>query len=400
MLKPKVVILGGGFGGVYSYLELKKFSKTAPLDITIINKSADFLFVPLLNETINGKLNKTDLLQPIADLIKNSGAKILVAEAHFIDFKRQIVRTDKFDLEYDYLILAVGSRTDFFNVPGAEKHSLVLENTSDSAKIYQQITANAAAAQTTENRDLRRKLLTTAIVGAGPTGSELGVKINQLLGKIDPSILPNQRSTYVIDKADVLFPALPTQLRVKAEIILKREGVTLIAGANVIKVGSDYVEFIGKQRLEAKNIIWAAGVKPILPGLSDSLKTDSAGRILVDNYLRVLGHKNVFALGDAASFQNTTGETLPSLAQVAIKQSGFVARNIVHSVVGEPLEVFDYKLLGLLIALGHRQGVGKILGLNISGSLVRLAVNAAYINGYPLFKNKLKLSARLVRRVF
>ncbi|MGH7237519.1 MAG: NAD(P)/FAD-dependent oxidoreductase, partial [Candidatus Saccharimonadales bacterium] len=341
-----------------------------------------------------------DLCQPIAELIKNSAAKIMVAEAHFIDFEHQIVRTDKSDLPYDYLVLAVGSRTNFFSVPGAEAHSLVLENTSDSAKICQQITANAALAQTTAEQDLKRKLLTSVIVGAGPTGAELAVKINQLLGKIKPPNLTDQSKTYVIEKAGELFPALPKRLRVGAAAILKREGVSLIAGVNVVKVGADYLELAGRQRLEAKNIIWAAGVKPVLPDLSDCLQMGSTGRILVDNYLRVRGHKNVFALGDVASFQNTTGETLPSLAQVAIKQSRYVARNIVHLVVDEPLEVFDYKLLGLLIPLGHHRGVGKLLGLNISGPLVRLAVNAAYIKGYPLFKNKLKLSARLVRPRF
>jgi NADH dehydrogenase len=377
--KQRLLIVGGGFAGVYTYLNLPKKFKAEILDVTIVSKSEDFVFTPMLIELLTEEVSSSDVQIPMKDIIGSQQARIVVSEVLSINLKGQKVYTSTDVLEYDYLILAIGSKPNFYNINGAEQYSRSLKRLADVTTIADYIESTPPSKQ-----------LRISIVGAGPTGVELAAKINELVGAKALRQTANQPRTTIgiVEAQEQILAYLPLTLRHKATKILERQGITVMTNSVINKVSRDGLRLSDGTIIQSDIIIWTAGVQPSLPVITPALDQNQNGQIKTDRYLRVLGCKNVFALGDVASVESV-GSVVPASAQAAIESSKVVAKNIVNSLEGRELKSLNYRSKGIFVPLGKWKGVGQLAGINIHGPTVWIGWKLIYVWRFPIPKKRL-----------
>jgi NADH:ubiquinone reductase (H+-translocating) len=390
MKTPKLLILGGGFGGVYSYLAIRKLFQAVPLDIVLVSKSEQFVFTPMLTEYLTGDSSLAQVQRPLAKIIDPTRASLLITEVLSIDLAKRLVRTTAATLSYDYLLIALGSATNFYGISGAEQHSHVVRQPADVLAIGQQIAKNIALADRTTDSARRKALLTVALIGAGPTGVELAAKVSELAASHHQAL-----DIQLIDVSDQILRTLPPKLRQKAANILERQGVTSKTGTAITKVSDGILHFSDGNSLAAGTCIWTAGIQPAVPDIPAAPRHPRTGQLLIDHQLRLSGHHNVFAVGDIARIDDDgEGEALPTVAQVAVQQSKTAAANLMKTIqaaamegtaIGDTdLQTFQYRSKGILVPLGRRNGVGQLAGHTISGPLVSLGCRLLYKWRFPV----------------
>lgn len=385
---PHVVVLGGGFGGLFA----AKALHSAPVRITLIDRRNHHLFQPLLYQVATAGLNPSDIAVPIrAILRRQQNVTVLLAEATGIDpAARRVILRDG-DLSYDYLILAAGAAHSYF---GHDEWSGVapgLKNIEDALEIRRRVLTAFEAAECESDPERRREWMTFAIVGGGPTGVELAGALAEIshhaLARDFRRIDPAQARILLLDGGPRLLASFPPELSEKAARQLARLGVEVRTGSIVTQIDSAGVS-LGAERLPARTVLWAAGVaaSPIAKSLGVPL--DRAGRVIVEPDLTIPGYPEVFVIGDLAAFTQDD-RTLPGLAPVAKQEGQHAARNILHAVRVEPLEEFHYRDKGSLATIGRGAAVAVIGNLRLSGYLAWwawLAVHILYLIG---FRNRL-----------
>ena len=300
--KKKIVILGGGFGGLYTYKGLYKYFHKDEIDITIVNRNNYFLFTPLLHEVATGSVGHHLVVESIRQIIYKTNDKLHVAELVSIDCERHIVKTSIDEIPYDILVLALGATTNFFNASGAEKYSLVLKDLHDAIKLRTLLIESFEKASEMTDDKARRRALSFAVIGGGPTGVEVASEIAELfldtfLKYYHGLIRPDDISLYLINRdANVLSPFHPI-LRQKALKALRGGGVNVILNSGVKEVKKDSIVFTNDTTLPVSHVIWTAGVKPNSPTFTHPIALDSWGRIVVNSLLQVTDCPNVFAMG-------------------------------------------------------------------------------------------------------
>jgi NADH dehydrogenase len=386
--RPHVVIVGGGFGGLYAAQALKG----ADLQVTLVDRRNHHLFQPLLYQVATAGLSPGDIAYPIrAILRKQQNARVFLAEAVSIDTGARILHLRDDPLRYDFLILAAGARHAYFGHDEWEPNAPGLKDLDDALDIRRRILLAFEKAERERDEAKRRAWLSFVIVGGGPTGVELAGAIAEIARHVMisdfRSINPQEARITLVEAGPRLLAAFPEELSAAAERALAKMGVEVRTQCPVIAIESGWVEF-GNEKHPAGTILWAAGVSASLLAKSLGAPLDRVGRVLVEPDLTIPGHPEVFVIGDLAAFTHQTGKPLPGVCPVAIQQGRHAARNIVRACAGLPHEPFHYWDKGNLATIGRAQAVADLGRLRISGFVAWLAWLFVHIFFLIGFRNR------------
>jgi len=298
---------------------------------------------------------------------------------------------DDFTLDYDYLVIALGSKTNYYEIPGAEKYSFSLKSADDAIRLKNQFVHCFEKASLDPKS--ANKFLTFVIVGGGATGVELAGEMSDLLYKTFCKLYSKEIVSKVkiilIEKGKELIPQFSSKLRVKALNTLKKKGVDVLLEKGVVEVGEDFVKLDDGSTIETKTVIWTAGIMPNVPEILGNIEKDDKGRLVVNEHLQVKNYDNVFALGDVSCFIQDQ-KPLPQLAQVATKQAKTVALNIKNLIEDKKLEKFVYKHTGDLISIGRFYAIGEIKGISFSGIFAWFLWRGVYLSKMVSFRDQVK----------
>lgn len=397
----KIIIIGGGFGGVYAARYLAKLAENSELEITLVNKSNYFLFTPLLHEVATGGLSPGSTLEPLREIFRDQNVNLLQTEVKNIDLAKKIVTTKIGKLNYDYLVLATGAETNYYGAIGAEKYSLGLKNMSDAIALCNKLIDSCEQAAQTDDVETRKKLLTAVVVGGGATGVELAAEIVEFWQENlenyyqDTRIKKGEMRVLLVASSAELLPQFPPQLRQIAYETLTEKGVKIKTNASVTEVTAESVKLADGKIIAAQTVVWVAGVKAKNLTFTSSQTPETApnGRLNLDPYLRLIGQENVYALGDMAG-------TSPMLAQVAVQQGRTVARNIAAQISDKPLKIFRYRQKGLLISLGQWRAAGEILGLTLHGRAMWWLWRTIYLFNFLSWRKRFRIAAEWTINLF
>ena len=387
----KIVIIGAGFGGLTAAKVLAKFD----FDITIIDKTNHHVFQPLLYQVATTALSPADIATPIRSVFsKNKNVKVLLGEVKEIKREERKVLFNGSEIEFDYLIVATGSRHSYFVNNEWERYAPGLKTMNDALKIREKILLSLEAAEKESNRVKRQKYLNFVIIGGGPTGVELAGAISEIVNK---SVLPDFRNitasmtkVYLIEALPKILTSYPDKLSARALEDLKKLEVEVILNEKVMEINDHGVK-VGNRFIESSNILWAAGNQA--SSLIKSLNTeiDRAGRAIVEDDLSIKEDDKIFVIGDAAAIKNKKGEYLPAIAPVAMQEGRYVARIIAKNLTGDSRKAFKYNDKGTMATIGKAKAVGVVKGIKLSGLIAWLAwsfVHIAYLIG---FRNRLRV---------
>ncbi len=386
----KVVIIGGGFGGLSAAQHLKD----APVEITLVDRHNYHLFQPLLYQVATGSLSPANVAGPLRQVLrKQKNTKVLLGEAIHIDAaKRRVILSDGL-LDYDTLIVATGAMHQYFGHDEWAEFAPGLKNIDDATAMRRRILLAFEAAEREQNPEKLRAWMTFVIVGAGPTGAELAGALGEIahdtLVHDFRDIDPTQTRIILVEGADRPLPSYPPKLSETARRMLTGLGVTVRTGAMVTDVRADGVTIREGERTEdipTRTILWAAGVlaSPLGRILGDEAgaKLDRFGRVVVEPDMSIPGHPEIFVIGDLANFSHQTGKPLPGVAQPAIQQGAYVAKLIRVRLVGKKYPPFHYFDKGNLATIGRGAAVADLNWLRLSGWpawLIWVFIHLAYI---------------------
>jgi NADH:quinone reductase (non-electrogenic) len=385
---PGVVIVGGGFGGLYAARALRGRN----IQLTLVDRRNHHLFQPLLYQVATAALSPGDIAYPIRSVLrKQSNARVLLAEAVAVNLAERHLLLRDGTIAYDYLILATGARHAYFGHDEWEQFAPGLKSLEDALEIRRRILLAFERAEREPEEHHRRALLTFVIVGAGPTGVELAGAIAEIARHVMVSdfraIDPRDARVVLVEASDRILSTFPVQLSDAAEASLRRLGVDLLKNKRVTSIEPGKV-ILGTEMLESETVLWAAGVSASPLAASLGVPLDRAGRVRVEPDLTVPGHPEVSVIGDLALFTHQTGSPLPGVCPVAIQQGRHAAHNIVRSIEGLPTDPFHYWDKGNLATIGRAQAVADLGRLGISGLTAWLAWLFVHIFFLIGFRNR------------
>jgi NADH:ubiquinone reductase (H+-translocating) len=394
MHRPHVVIIGGGFGGLYAARALRN----APVDVTVVDRTNHHVFQPLLYQVATATLAPTDVALPIRFLLRaQRNTEVLLADVSAIRPDEHTVKlANGSELTYDYLIVAAGARHSYFGHGEWEPRAPGLKSVEDAIELRRRwLLAFERAERAARNGDEaeREANMTFVVIGGGPTGVELAGMLPTIARFALPQdfrhIDPANARIILIEGGPRLLPAFPEDLSAHAEADLRDLGVDVRTRTMVTNVGDGFVE-IGQARIVARTIFWAAGNAAAPLGATLGAPLDRMGRVHVEDDLSVPGRPEIFVVGDLAVLQ-TDGKPVPAVAPAAMQSGRTAARNIAHTVSGEGRERFRYRNKGDLATIGRYKAVGVLAGRHLSGALAWwtwLLVHIMYLAG---FRNRLSV---------
>jgi NADH dehydrogenase len=376
----RVVILGGGFGGLYAAQALKN----APVQVTLLDRRNFHLFQPLLYQVATGSLSPGEIASPLRSVLRRQkNTQVLLGEAVDLDAERRaIILDDGSAVEYDSLIVATGSADSYFGHDDWRRNAPGLKSIEEATEIRRKIFYAFEAAEKEHDPEKRREWLTFVIVGGGPTGVELAGALAEIahdtLRHDFRSIQPQDARIFLLEGATRVLPTYPEDLSAKAKAALIKLSVTPQTGVFVTEIDDGGVGVktpTGNERLSARTVIWAAGVRPspfaeILEHRAGAMR-DKKGHVIVKGDCSLPGHPETFVIGDLAHFEQD-GKPLPGVAQTAMQQGAYVAKLIRARLRGETLPAFRYRDKGNLAVIGRASAVAEIGSLHMSGLLAWL----------------------------
>lgn len=385
--KPKVVVVGAGFGG----LRVVNRLRNAPVQVTLVDRRNYHLFQPFLYQVATSGLGPSDIAQPVRAILRDQrNLDFRVTAVSGIDLAARKLQTESGDIPYDYLVLAVGGQTNYFGLPSLAQHAFGLKDLDDAIRIRNHVLYMFELAIHETNPEVRRALLTFVIVGGGPTGVECAGAFSELIRlvliKDYPGINIKDVRVILLEATDKLLAMLPEKLQEAAAKTLWKKFVEVRFGASVAEFDGQCVMLKGGERIPSHTMVWAAGVRAVDLTAKLGLPVDRLGRVKVGKTLQIADHPEVFVIGDAACID---GQPLPMVAPVAIQQAEVAARNIAHAVQQQPLEEFRYKDKGSLATIGRNAAVASVGKIQLSGWFawaMWLAVHIVFLIG---FRNRL-----------
>ncbi|MDC3960856.1 NAD(P)/FAD-dependent oxidoreductase [Polyangium jinanense] len=370
---PHVVIVGGGFGGLYAAKALRH----APVRITLLDRKNHHLFQPLLYQVATAGLNPAEIAAPIRRVLRDQrNVRVLLGEVTGIDPKERTVTSSAGTFVYDYLILATGASHSYFGHEEWAPLAPGLKSLEDALEIRRRVLLAFEKAECcAPSQEDRSAWLTFVIVGGGPTGVELAGTLAEVAHHTVANdfrvIDPTAARIVLVEGIDRVLPTYSALLSARAERQLQRLGVEVRTNARVTGIDAEGVQ-IGEERIAAKTVLWAAGVKASPLGEAVGAPLDRAGRVKVAPDLSVPGHPEIFVIGDLAALEQD-GSPVPGLAPAAIQEARHTARNIVRSIQGEPRQPFRYLDKGTLATIGRNAAVANFGRLELSGFVAWLA---------------------------
>jgi NADH dehydrogenase len=393
--QPHVVIIGGGFAGLYAARSLRR----APVRITMVDRHNYHLFQPLLYQVATAALNPSDIAVPIRSILRQQrNVHVILGDVSRIDVDaREAKLADGAALQYDYLIVATGATHSYFNHPEWERAAPGLKTIDDALEIRRRVLLAFEAAERETDPETQRALLTFVVIGAGPTGAELAGALSEIarqtMVKDFRRINSESARVILLEGKDRVLPPYDPELSVKAQKQLEALGVEVITNAVVTDVTDREVR-IGERVIAARTVLWGAGVQasPLAKSLGAPL--DRAGRVLVEQDLTIPGHKEVFVIGDLAAVKMPMGDWVPGVAPAAIQEGNHTALNIERAVEGQPLRAFRYNDKGSLATIGRAAAVGQVGNWKLSGFIAWFAWLAIHIFFLIGFRNRFLVIAQ------
>lgn len=382
----RVVIVGGGFAGLNAALGLGAEPK---VEVTLLDRRNHHLFQPLLYQVATAGLSPADIATPIRSVLSRfPNTRVLRSEVEDVDLAGRKLATDAGSIEYDYLVLACGSRHAYFGHEEWEPFAPGLKTIEQATEIRRRVLDAFEEAEKETDRLRQRALLTFAIVGGGPTGVELAGAIGEMsrftLARDFRRIDPKLARIILIEAAPRILPAFDPELASRAVRDLETLGVQVWTSSAVTKIDARGLE-VGAERIEAYTVLWAAGVRAEDLSRKLGVALANGGRVPVTADLSLVDHPEVFVAGDQAQVRDAAGRDLPALAPVALQQGRFVARQIRGELRGQARQSFRYVDRGALATIGRSRAVGEIRGWRVHGTLawaVWLFVHIYYLVGF------------------
>jgi NADH:ubiquinone reductase (H+-translocating) len=390
--RPRVVIIGGGFGGLYAARALRR----ADVHLTVLDRTNHHLFQPLLYQVATATLAPTDITAPIRWLLrKHKQATVLLTEVLRVDTARRVVVVEQErEIPYDYLIVAAGARHSYFDHPEWETVAPGLKSIDDAIRLRQRLLLSLERAEQEEDPVQRAAWLTVVIVGAGPTGTELAGMLPMIARHTLPSdfrrIASEAVRVILVEAGPKVLAAYPDDLSEHARRDLINLGVEVRTGAMVTRVERGVVEIGGSETIQTNTVIWAAGNAASPLGRTLGVPVDRVGRVPVQPDLSIEGHPEVFVIGDMAAI-TTKGKPVPGVAPAAMQMGRHAAHNIRRDLEQRPREPFVYRNKGDLATIGRHRAIADFGRLKLTGFLAWwfwLFLHIMYLAG---FRNRLSV---------
>lgn len=398
--KTRILILGGGFGGLYTALHLDKtLARDADIEVTLVNRENFFLFTPMLHEVAASDLDITHIVNPIRKMLRR--VKFFDGDLEYIDLERRTVGVSHglahhhHDLEYDHLVLGLGSITNFYGLPGLESRALTMKSLGDAAHLRNRLIANLEEADFECCPYTREPLLNFVVAGGGFAGVETIAGVNDFLReavRFYPRLTEEMIRVVLVHPGDVILPELGEKLGRYAQQKLAERGVEIRAKTKVASVTDREVTLSDGTVITTNTLVWTAGTSPN-PHLTTLPCAKERGRIRTNEFMEVEGWPGVWAVGDCSATPDpATGKAYPPTAQHAIRQGKVLAGNIRAAVRGGRKRPFVFKTIGLLAAIGRRAGVARIMGINFSGFIAWWLWRTIYLSKLPRFEKKVRVA--------
>ncbi len=396
----RIIILGGGFGGMYAALELERqLANDSSIEITLVNKDNFFLFTPMLHEVAASDLDPTTIVNPVRKLLRK--VQFFNGPVDAVDLPNKTVTVSHGDdghshvLRYDHLILALGTITNFYNIPGLKERALTIKSLGDAIMLRNRLIANLEQADFECVAPSRQNLLTFVVAGGGFAGVETVAGINDFLHEaipFYPHLSRKDLRVVLVHSGEVILPELGEKLGRYAMEKLSARNIEIITGTKVTKIDNHSVQLGNGMEIPSDTLIWTAGTSPNPLMTTLTCKTDR-GKLPVDEFLQVEGWPGVWAIGDCAVIpDSTTGKSCPPTAQHALRQGRVLAHNVIAAIKGGKKKNFRFKTLGQLASIGRRTGVARILGVNFSGFVAWWLWRTIYLSKLPRVEKRLRVT--------
>jgi NADH dehydrogenase len=399
--RKKIVILGGGFGGVYAAIHLEKLlAREGAVETCLVSRDNFFLFTPMLHEIAASDLEITNIVNPLRKLLHN--VEVLVGDVNQIDLPNNRVlisnayRKRSLQVDYDHLVIALGSITNFYNLPGLADLAIAMKSLSDAIQLRGQIIRHLEEANSECNPSDRQSLLTFIVAGGGFAGVETVAALNDFVREalpFYPNLCKGMLRVLLVHSGSMILPELGESLGRYSQEVLARRGVELRLNTRVKSMTQDKVSLAHNVSIPCRTLVWTAGTVPS-PLVSALPCGKEWGRIVVNQFLQVPSWPNVWAVGDCAFVPDTKnpGKSHPATAQHAIREGRVVALNIAAALSGHPLKAFSFKTIGLLASIGRRTGVARIFGFNFSGFIAWWIWRTIYLSKLPGLDKKVRVA--------
>lgn len=384
----KILILGAGFAGIYAFFELhKRYHKDPSVSLRLVSATDYFLFTPLLHEVATGGVSQENVAFNIYSMAPCC-LDFTKARVEGIDTRAKTVRTTVGEFEYDYLVYALGSGTNFFGLPaGAQKHVLPLKTLADARAIKARLVGLFKAGEMPH----------VVVVGGGPTGVEVAAEAHEYLEQLIKTfrLLKAPQSLTLVHGGNRLLPQFSPELGAEAARVLKSRGIEIVANDTVVDVEKYQVVLASGRHLPANAVIWAAGVKAQPAPFSPVVETDAKGRIIVTKSLYLKNDPHVFIVGDAAALND-----VPMTAQAAVVMGRAAGDNIARDIERAPMKVFIYKHKGDMFSLGQWFAGAEIGGWRFFGHFAWWLWRTVYLSKVIGFRNKVKVMVDWTLNIF
>jgi NADH dehydrogenase len=399
--KMRIVILGGGFGGVYAATSLEKlFAASGVAEICLVSNENFFLFTPMLHEIAASDLEITNIVNPLRKLLRK--VEVLVGKVHQIDLaaKRVLISRDSRNypqrIGYDHLVIALGSITNFHNLAGFAELAIPMKSLSDAIRLRAQILRHLEEANSECDPADRQSLLTFVVAGGGFAGVETVAALNDFVREalpFYPILRQEMLRVILVHSGPVILPELGEDLGRYTHKVLTQRGIEIRLNTRVKGMTEENVTFLDGASFPTRNLVWTAGTEPS-PIIASLPCAKERGRLLVDQFLRVPDWPDVWAVGDCAFVPDIRrpGKSHPPTAQHAIREGKLVAQNIAAVLLGRRLKSFSFRTIGLLASMGRRTGVARIFGFNFSGFFAWWLWRTVYLSKLPGLDKKIRVA--------
>src|SRR5262250_2672422 len=396
----RILILGAGFGGIYAALELDKLlAQRDDLAVTLVTRDNFFLFTPMLHEVAAGDLELSTIVNPLRKLLAR--VNTFVGNVEAIDLEARQVQVSHgldghtHDLQYDQLILALGSSTNFFGLHGVERCALTVKSLSDAILLRNRLITHLEEANSECSSGSRQPLMTFVVAGGGFAGVETLGGINDFVRealRFYPNLSEDNLRMVLVTPDPLILPELGPKLGAYAQRKLAARGVEIITGVKVRGVEHDLVTLSDGRAIKASTLVWTAGTAPN-PLVAALPVPKRGGRVLVNEYLEVPDRPGVWALGDCALVPDPrSGSFHPPTAQHAPREGRTVARNVVAAVLDGSKRPIRFSTLGQLAAIGRRTGVANVIGIRFSGFIAWWLWRTIYLSKLPRLEKKVRVA--------
>src|SRR5436305_614440 len=400
MTPPRIVLLGGGYVVLYTALELERRLKPGEAEVVLVSAENFMLYWPLLVEVGSGDLDPRHVAVPLRKPLPRT--EIVTARTTAIDTKGSTVRVapylgDEYDLEFDHLVIGLGSTTRLMDIPGLAEQAIGFKSIAEALHLRNQVLSRLEAAQSTADRDARRRALTFVFVGGGYTGVEVAAELEDLARSATrwfPDVAREDMRWLLIEATDRILPEVAAGLADYAFDELRARDIEVHLETQLESANDGRLVLSDGTELEADTLVWMAGVQPHPLARDSGLATDERGRGEVDPCLRVDGATQIWAAGDCAAVPDLLKDsTCPPTAQYASRQAKQLAVNLMRVIRGQEPERFRYRSRGEMVTLGRHKGVGEIDGHKVRGFPAWLGRRAYYLSQIPSAERRTRMVA-------